>query len=98
MVERFTASGKRVGRPKIREVIPYTEVENHLLTFMSREGYGHDITIAKIYDVLYPDGVAADDRTKQQYIGSRISRLNRKMKNLRIVPGAFKRTYRIEPT
>jgi hypothetical protein len=65
---------------------------------MASEGYGHDISIAKIYAVLYPDGLAENDRLKQQYIGSRISRLNRKMTNLRIAPGAFKRTYRIIPT
>jgi len=73
----------------------YTDAETRLMQFMQDQGFDNDIAIKLIYDMLYPHGDATESRMMQQYIGSLISRLNKKLTVYKIVPGKLKRTYRI---
>lgn len=66
-----------------------------------------DVMISTLYheafgdtDMVHPDGsyssVVLDTRDMQQRLGPLLARINLKLKRGRIVPGALKRTYRLD--
>jgi len=72
-----------------------SEQESALFYYFYHEvGLDKDVPIAVIHDKLYGN-VERDHKTKQQYIGSIVSKVNRKTDGYRIRPGEVKRTYRL---
>lgn len=62
-------------------------------------GVDVDVTIDDLWFEMYGHSDhGLSKREQQQYIGSCISRVNVKLKKLRIVPGQLKRTYRLTRT
>jgi hypothetical protein len=60
--------------------------------------FGQDVAIADIFDVVTEGHLRSDDlRYKQSYLGSYITKLNRRLKNhgRRVEPGKLKGTYRL---
>lgn len=55
-----------------------------------------DVNIIDIYDELYGDTRPKPSfKIQQQYVGSVVSRLNKKYDGHAIIPGTLKRTYRL---
>ena len=57
-----------------------------------------DVRIADMHKAAHPSSHAetTEVRVMQQRLGSVIARINKKLKNKRIVPGVIKQTYRLE--
>jgi hypothetical protein len=69
--------------------------ENKVMRIMICAGCDVDVNIDEIFEDLYPNVAPMAAKTRQQYVGSFVSRLNGKMFGHRIVPGDLKRTYRL---
>lgn len=53
-----------------------------------------DVPIELLHGLLYP-GMYRTAKQQQQYVGAVISRINAKLRSVKIKPGAIKRTYRL---
>ena len=74
-------------------------MEHKLLSFMRAKGIGADVAIDDMFTDLVgpapnPDEIEA--RSKQQYVGAFVSRVNNKQDVYEIVPGKMKRTYCVQ--
>lgn len=72
--------------------------EHKLLSYMCAQGVGVEVSIDDMFkDIVGPSPNPDhfdDMRTKQQYVGAFVSRVNSKQTKYRIVPGAkLKHTY-----
>lgn len=76
-----------------------TELEQKVYDFLSHKP-NDDIPIASIYETVYgPQGptfmLLTSNRSMQQQLGPLLARINRKLKEQKIVPGNIKQTYRL---
>lgn len=72
------------------------ELPGKLAKLYTMLDFNSETTIDALYDVMFPDDDAEKERwQKQQYLGSFITRLNRRIVSSkeRVVPGKTKGTY-----
>ena len=84
------------GEPK------FSVREKRVFALFWRKGFKVDISIDKMYlkyhDIDVPKNhklIVPTPRQQQMSIGMVVTRINRKLKGTKIVPGALKRTYRL---
>lgn len=83
-----------LGEPKL------SDREKRIFSLFWRKGFEVDIPIDKMYEKYVKCEVEEYKRTqvtrrRQMAIGMAVTRINRKLKGTKIVPGALKRTYRL---
>lgn len=86
-------------KPLLRnEDTSFSEREKRVFSLFWKAGFNEDIAIDAMFN-KYHGAMRWDNlcgpRQRQMSIGMVVTRINRKLKGTKIVPGALKRTYRL---
>lgn len=86
-------------KPALVEDSRFSAREQSVFSLFWKIGrFNADVPIDKMYMKYHQDGLRfahTSPRARQMSIGMVVTRINRKLKGTKIVPGALKRTYRL---